>query len=155
MEPQEIYVLCPQRSQALANSFLEQFLPHRRVAAEDYPFPEFCDHPQTTFATAEEVIDLLESEVQESYSLYWYNLGENEPETAMLFFTKDAGMIVGIVIHSEESGWLTRLATHVGGRFGYVTFEEPPPNKIDIFVEYCKITTSTKLLDGQLIPGTG
>ncbi len=153
MEPKEIYILCHARSKLLANSFLEYFLPNRRAAATDYPVPELSGCPRLILTSAEELLEWLESEVNQTYSLYWNNLHENDPQMAMLFFTQDGGMIAGLVIHSDETLWLKQVATHVGGRFGYVSFEEPPPDKMDIFVEYCKTTITTKLLEGQLVPG--
>ena len=96
MDATEIYVLCNSRSANLASRFLNECLRDRRQIADEYPFPEFVDDPVKTFQTPEDLMQRLEQDEHESYSIYWDAKRADGPRQAMLFYTEDGAMIAGI-----------------------------------------------------------
>lgn len=138
MELLEIYVLCRDRSKKQALDFLDEFLPKRRALAENFPFPEYVDDPEVVFQAPETLISLLEERRDESYALYWQNQADGPVHQAMIFFTEDGGMMVGVVVDESDSKfWLQRLGKAVSGTYGYVNFESPPPGNTEEFKAVC------------------
>jgi hypothetical protein len=151
MDATEIYVLCSSRSKAVADTFLDRFGRSRTQIAEDYPYPEFADEPEITYETPSELIGRLEKDRDSSYSLYWDCRSEDEPDQVMLFFTSEGRMIVGIggpkgSIESE----LEKIATLVGGEYGYVTSGSCPPDSSDEFIEIATSSTLPCLIEGRM-----
>ena len=154
MDLVEIYVLCKGRSQVLVLTFLEHFLPNREEVAEDYPYPEYADIPKHVYDDHKEIIGALEKDINKSYSLYWNDTSDGDIRSAMIFFTEDAGMIAGITVAAgEEGAWLKKLSDCLGGRYGYVGFDAPPPETKAEFIDFCKSTDQTRLIDGKLLSG--
>lgn len=151
----EVYVLCEVRSKGIGTAFLDTFLPRRNSVAEEFPFPEFRDPPQKVYHSAEEVMDRLEREPNRGYSLYW-NSDENRPaRQAMLFFTCDGAMIAGLVVPGDEGcDALVKIAKSVGGHYGFLTTENPPPVTSVGFMELCHKSTLCALVDGRLRKGS-
>lgn len=145
----DAFVLCEARSAPLARRFLDSFLPRRRSVAVDFPFPELTDPPKMTFNDSEDVIRELESDQHESYALYWDSEGNGPISHAMLFFTRDCGMIAGIVTSEPDYAVTLRsVADVVGGQFGLVTFGNPPPDTCGEFIDLCRKATLPTLREG-------
>ena len=151
----EVYVLCEVRSKDMGTAFLDTFLPHRNSVAAEFPFPEFRDPPQKVYHSAEEIMDRLELEPNQGYSLYW-NLDERRPpRQAMLFFTCDGAMIAGLVVPGDEGcNALVEIAKCVRGHYGFLTTENPPPATSVEFMELCRNSTLSALVDGRLREGS-
>ncbi len=150
MLPFESYVACVRRDLEIAERFLDHFLPSRVEVALDYPFPFLVDEPVVTFSDTGSLIERLLRDGEEDYSIYWDRVGAGEPRLAMLFFTKDRGMIAGLVAHSVDSMELLReLAGIVKGRFGLVTDEQIPPDTLEEFIQRCRVWTGPRLIDGR------
>jgi hypothetical protein len=150
MDPFEIYVLCGERSAAVAGRFLAEFAPKRISVATDFPFPEFVDEPRIVFAEPNELIRQLEIETSESYSIYW-NVERGVADQVMLFFTDDGGMIVGLggpQIPAKIA--FPAIQKIVNGKYGYVTNGCSPPSSIDEFVSLCERSTLVNLFDGDV-----
>jgi hypothetical protein len=146
----EVYVLSPERSALAAIRFLDAVMPRRRPATDDFPFPQFDDDPDVVLTHPEQVIDRLESFPRESYSMYWYNALPDDPVGCMLYYTEDQGLIVGVVVsESNAVAWLNRLALLVGGKYGYLTSEECPPDSTIEFIERCRVATVERIYEGS------
>lgn len=150
MELVEIYVLCRDRSKSLIFEFLNRFLPNRKELSEDYPYPEYADDPIYVFDNSEKIIEKLEQDKYESYSLYWGNTDGGEVNSAMIFFTKDGGMIAGITVaDGEEVSWFEKLSRLLGGEYGYVSFDQPPPERTSEFINFCIRTDQKRMISGK------
>lgn len=147
-DPFEVYVLCAERSVALADRLLAELAPSRSPTATEFPYPRLVDHPRMIFADAQELIQKLETETNESYSIYW-DVESGVVDQIMLFFTSDGGMIVGLGgprISPEMA--LSALQKIVHGQYGYVTSCSCPPDSINQFVSICERATLVNLFEG-------
>jgi hypothetical protein len=120
-----VYVLSPDRSTKSAERFLATFTPHREQSADDYVFPQYADQPQHVVKSAREAIEYCEAHPEETQSMYFRNLGTG-PAHAMLFFTSDGGLILGLSVVEGEDEWFARLKEHAGSTIGYMAIEEAP-----------------------------
>ena len=151
MELLEVYVVSGTRSKATYVAFLDTFLPHRRALAEEFPFPEFTDPPQNVYLDPEELMERLELEPNQSYSLYWQCDESSQGLQAMLIFTCDQAMIAGLVVPTGTEGRiLLEIANVVKGQFGLVTTENFPPETSAEFIDLCRTSTLIALVDGRL-----
>ncbi len=154
MQMLEIYVLCKERSKGVVIDFLENFLPNRKGITDDYPFPEYSSEPKHVYGQYEELIDVLEKFKDEAYSLYWDSTENGEIKSAMIFFNEDGSLIAGLVVHEHCAEiLLTKLSNIVGGEYGFVNFDSPPPATSEEFIEFCRISDQIKLLEGEIIQG--
>lgn len=150
MDKIEIYVLCKERSKKLVLNFLDEFLPDRKEVNSEYPYPQYVGNAEN-FNDVDKLLNILEENKNESYSLYWENKTESELQNAMVFYTKDMGMIVGLVIEENEcENIFKKLANFVDGDYGYITFESPPPENKSEFINICHNSDQMKLIDGKL-----
>lgn len=155
MHANDVYVLCGNRSPEMATSFLDAFLPSRLPAADEYPFPQFADAPTDTLSNPEEIILKLAHLENERYGLHWHNTRREEPLGASLFYTADGGLVAGLFLYEDNVlEWLAKMARVVGGRFGYMTLEAPPPETQTAFVELCRASQFPRLFDGRCIAAT-
>ncbi len=122
----DLYVLSPARSAAMAERFLDTFAPRREQSAAEYEFPEYSDKPLVIVKSAREAIRYCEDHLGEAHRISFRNLGEG-PAHAMLFFTPDGGLILGLSVVEYEDEWFGRLTEVAGSTVGYIAFETPPP----------------------------
>lgn len=120
----DVYVLARERSASAAEHFLNTFVPDRVQSAVDYVFPQ-SGEPSLAIGSAEAAIQYCEAHPLEAQSFYFRNVGI-EPDHAMLFFTPDGGLILGLSVVGHEDEWFARLKEHAGSKVGYITFESPP-----------------------------
>ncbi|MFS1523877.1 hypothetical protein ACL7TT_07155 [Microbulbifer sp. 2304DJ12-6] len=154
MEIIEIYILCKNRSKKLVFEFLDKFLPNREASAEEYPYPEYVDQPEHVYSDVAELMAVLDSNEDESYSLYWDSTDNAKVKNAMVFYTVDGGLIVGIAVEDDHrEAWLNKLSNLVGGEFGYVSFEMPPPETVQEFIEYSEKSDQVRLISGNIVKG--
>ncbi|WHI53283.1 hypothetical protein P3339_11180 [Microbulbifer sp. MLAF003] len=150
MELIEIYVLCKERTKKLVLRFLDELLPSREEVAEDYPYPEYSDEPECVYDTSDELLQVLEKDESASYSVYWDGTGNSVVKSAMSFFTEDGCMIAGITVPADGSeSWLNKLSELVGGEYGYVGFDSPPPDTREEFIQMCKGSDQIRLVAGE------
>jgi hypothetical protein len=101
--------------------------------------PRWVDDPIAVYHNAEELIDILLCWPEEPHGIYWRNTGDEPVRTAMLFFTTERQMIVGLTVDGDRSTaleYLTRLAKTVDGHVVYITGEEPPPDTAAELIEF-------------------
>ena len=149
----ELYVLSRSRSLKYALKFLDRFLPERSPVAEEYFFPEFSDEPIDIYQEDVEVITKLECEKKEGYSIYWDSKSDREISQAMLFFTTDGAMIVGLAVTDtgvDVEKLLIDMAQEVNGQYGYVTDEDCPPETEEEFMDICTKSTFMTLIAGAI-----
>ena len=152
MERIEIYVLSSERTSKLVCRFLELSAPERTEAAEDYPWPQYADDPKHVYDSSNELLRALERDSHEPYSVYWHVDGDGAVQTAMVFFTTDGCVIVGIaVLANAVAPWFEKMAKAVGGEYGYVDCEAPPPDTRDDFIRLCNASDQTRLIAGEVI----
>ena len=148
----DVFVLCKNRTRAMAEEFLDHFLPSRISPTDEYPFPRRVDKPVAVFRRPEDVLERLEVETEEDYALHWHREGQGQPTTASLYFTADSTMIAGLATNiRNRSDVLNELAGIVGGTYGYVIAEGPPPTTSGEFIECCENSRRERLVDGRLL----
>lgn len=142
---QEIYALSLTRSAALAESFLDKFLPIRAVFANEFPVPEFSDTPTQTFRLVDELLVFLEANQAEPYSIYWNSRNDGTIRQAMLFYTSDKHLIVGLAVMPNMSKELfSLLLEFTGSKFGIFGSEQPPPETAREFEELAREASHRK-----------
>ncbi len=130
----DVYVLSPGRSAAVAERFLDMFVPQREQSAAEYEFPQYADKPVVTVKSASEAIQHCEDHVSEAHSFYFRNLGPG-PAHAMVFFTSDCALILGLSVIDHEEEWFVRLKEYAGSEVGYISFETAPAATAGAFRE--------------------
>ena len=151
----ELYILCGDRSLEIACKFLDKFTPDRKALAKDYYFPQYSDEPTYILKNDIDIIKMLTSFTNEPYSLYW--AGHNGCiDESMLFFTKDGGMIAGVVIDYSMAtkDFFIEFFNCVLGKFGYIDFECDPPDFTHEFIKKCEDSTLIKLINGEVFLAT-
>jgi len=137
---QELYALSNERTATLASRFLNTFGAELLPFAEDFPVPEFSVNPAHVFRRVEDLISFLELNRSEPYGLYW-NVGASEGEIAqaMLFYTTDGGLILGLAVTPESAPLhLRRLMTFAGTDDAMYGDEQRPPETSGEFVAKCR-----------------
>jgi hypothetical protein len=132
---QEIYALASTRTLSFAVSFLNEFLPDRVAFANEYPIPELSDAPTQVLSSDYDVLDFLEKHPTESYGLYWNACTPESPvRQAMLFYTVDANLILGLAVTANRQSQLwSKLLDFSGTNVGLVGWEQRPPDTVDEF----------------------
>lgn len=126
----DVYVLMTARTAESVERFLDRFVPHREPSTEEYRVPQFADEPTTVFFESMELVAYCVAQHDVAHGIYWRNLDDCDPFHAMVFFTSDGGMVLGLSVVANPDRWLGDLLSMIGGEIGYWTFEEPPPDSI-------------------------
>jgi len=152
---QEIYALSGARNSSVANVFLAKFLPKRSGFASDYPVPECADSPTIVFPTTDTLMTYLDTNVQETYSIYWNNLDEvSQIRQAMLFYTSDGCLILGLAVaESQSKRLLDGLIGFAGTQHGMFGHEERPPETAREFIQACQKSNARESRKQSKTPG--
>jgi hypothetical protein len=138
MIPFDLYIWAGARDKPTVLSFLATYAKDMKETATNYPFPQFSDEHNHVYYDLSSLIDVLLNNYNASYSLYFRSCRANDPiQSAMLFFTSDGGLIVGITMWCEPDNLkfhLQQLASCVTGECGYATIESPPPLTKNLFL---------------------
>jgi hypothetical protein len=133
----DIYVLAKSRTGVAVSEFLDYFAPTREETADEYRIPQYSDSPHTIFRSSSEIISYCCSHISEPYSVYWKNAGNSGPTFAMVFFTSDGFLILGLSVdEGMDKRYFFELQKQTKSNIGYVTFECPPPGTA---VEFCRL----------------
>lgn len=104
--------------------------------------PQYGKTTAHVFHHSDAIIDYLTVNSNEPYSLYFKNRNESEIHFAMLFFTSDGNLIIGISTpagnSTQEQNVLKQLLEFAESDAGYITYEEPPPYSADTFREFAR-----------------
>lgn len=148
----EIYMLCKSRSKEFAVAFLENFAPNREPCSDEYPYPEYEEPAKHVYDDVEELLGELENSKGESYSLYWNGIDMPKVKNAMLFYTEDGQMVAGLAVEQNSVEKLfSELALFSDAKYGYVSFDSPPPETKDEFVQYCRNSDQVRMVDGEML----
>jgi hypothetical protein len=150
--PYDVYALASGRTRDTVERFTHEWLRGFRPAADDYELPRYATDPIAVYDSAEELIDVLLERPAEPHGIYWENTGEGSVATAMLFFTTDGQIIVGLTVSGDQNTalqYLDRLAKTVDARLGYITGEEPPPDTAAEFADLAR-RARPALVDGAI-----
>jgi len=124
----DVYALAPARTAETVERFLARFAPACEPAADEYEVPRYPDAPAVVFRTPGELVAHCVAHPAEPHGLYWRCLGGGDPAHAMVFFTADGGLLLGLSVVSDADRWLAELLAATGSAVGWVGFEEPPPD---------------------------
>ena len=153
METYEVYFLCPVRTKELGLEFLDCFLPVREDCADDYPYPEYTDSAKLVYDSIDELLGVLETDTSAEYSLYWRGGPGSNYAQAMLFFTNDGNLVVGLAVYGEpRERVFTEIAEFTKGAYGYVDFENVPALSKSGFMSRCNRSNGPKAMDGRFVP---
>jgi hypothetical protein len=152
----DVYALCAERSLRLARELLDGWAPKREWSAAEIAIPIGGDR---MFHSDEDALAWLIEHPTAEQTLYWRSRRDDHIEHVMLGFTCDGHMIAGISASFQElrdhaqlrrelAQLLVRLAHAVGGRYGYVAYEEPPVEDGGFIAECSR--RDVALIDGQL-----
>ena len=123
----DVYALAPTHDRATLDRFLARFAPHRAESADEYELPQFNENPIAVYLTADELLPHLFARAAEEYAVYWRKTDGPGPDHAMVFFTPDGGLILGVSCSPADADrWLEELFAFVGNRVGYINHEQPP-----------------------------
>lgn len=126
---QEIYVLSESRAADFSVRFLNEFLPDRIPASDDYYVPELSDTPSRVFYSDVDILEFLETNAAEPYGLYWNSAFEDQQvHQAMLFYTRDNHLILGLAVTPQSaSDYFRRMMDFAQAKVGYFGAEQRPP----------------------------
>lgn len=156
----DLYVLANSRTLEIVENFRGKWLNDFDEATTEYSFPQYSLKPVASYSCAQNLIEKLIDNPMEPSSIYWNNPNFNKNKienihSAMLFFTRDNALVVGIAIDIESAGeivnYLDALSKTVNGQYGYIVFEYPPPDTSTEFIEIARNATPPKLVNGKLI----
>lgn len=133
----EMYVLCDSRTEETIYAFLNNCALNRRPLTDEYPIPENSDNPTDIIYSEQEIFKKLVKDNHEAYAFYWNC--DFPIKTAMLFFTEDGNLIVGLAVcEPYVQSYYQQILLSVKGSYGYVQNaqeESPPPNCKSDFIK--------------------
>ena len=128
-ELNDCYVLALERSASLAARFLARFLPRRERAFAPEDPSEVLGLPQGV--SIDQVLEHLEAEQAQGYSMYFHNRDDSDPLHAAVIFNEDGSLF--LMLSVDASGgeatagrYLQELQEFADARFAYWGWEEPP-----------------------------
>ena len=137
----DCYVLAPLRSAEIAIRFLSHFMPERRPSFDPADPHEVLGVPRDS--TDEEVFRFLESNVTRAYSMHWSNRRSGSPYNAIVSFTVDGCLILGLSPSYDDEEVLARqtlreLKQFAASSLAYAGVEEAPAMSRADFVSRVK-----------------
>ncbi len=126
----DIYVISERRDSNSVEEFLNEFLPCRDEAANEYEFPQYSGNAEIIFSSVEDALNKCIDEPDLDYRIYWRALSEKKPEHAMVFFLADGYVIYGLSTDDAYpeyvSELLSKLQSFLGSTLGYIGHEASP-----------------------------
>jgi hypothetical protein len=135
----DIYALVKERSRKPVEDFLSKWGEGLIESAVEYEYPRYASEPEIVYKDVNILIDRLLIEVDQPYAIYWTNPSDDRTHirAAMLFFTSDGGLIVGLssTQDSNPKKLLKALIDTVDGSIGKILVEQPPPDTTAEFIQ--------------------
>lgn len=126
----DIYVISNKRDRDSVEEFLDEFLPYREEAADEYEFPQYSDKAEIIFSSVTDVLNKCIDEPNVDYRIYWRALSQNNPEHAMVIFLVDGYVIYGLSTDDAypeyASELLSKLQSFLDSTMGYIGHEASP-----------------------------
>jgi hypothetical protein len=140
----DCYVLCENRDEKFINEFLNYFIPEREESSDEYEYPQYDTNSEFGFESVEKLITYLIINNKSEYSIYWRNKKKDKLRGAMLFFTHDGKLIIGLYCDTLkndskiEDDYLAQLKGFSKSKFGYITYEQVPEMDTGKFLKMVK-----------------
>lgn len=130
----DIYVLTERRSADFVGAFLDRFLPDREEAADDYVV-DGGDGLSHVFGDINDAIAFCCAHPKVYHAFYWRNMTEGAVLSAMVFFTTDDALILGLSVADPRLRRILSdaLKHFVGAAHCLTTWELPPPTSAAAF----------------------
>lgn len=136
----DIYSLHRRRDRQLIESFLEQFMPAREEAADEYWIPQNAASPSLVLRSASELLDYCCERPDEVHGVYWRSVGDRRPEHGMVFFHSDGSMVLGVSTDAVNQDFVDQLCGELGSlgepMASFITHEDLPPSSAAEFVGF-------------------
>lgn len=144
----DIYVELPARTTAELERFLNQFLPERKLAQDDFEVVSRDGNAAQIFADEKAVLACLEDQIEAQCAIYWINPNQEETITsAHAFYTLDGGLIGGLSVNlGSEKLWYMKIVPLYPGQPCLMLLETPPPPTLAEFRQAC---TASRQADMQ------
>ncbi|MBZ4396817.1 hypothetical protein [Myxococcus sp. AS-1-15] len=127
------------RSAGAVRSFLERFLPGRSILQDEFWVPENSDPPTVVLQSEDEILQYLEAHHGEPYGLYWGAADRRSPRQAMVFYTRDGKVILGVAELTERvSAVMQELSRFADSSHVLVGSEQRPPDTASEFIARCR-----------------
>ena len=127
----DCYTLIERRDTQAALDFLDAFLPHRSSLYEEHHLPHDAEGAEVVLNTDEEAMDYLAERPDRRYTIYTVNEAAAEPNYAMVGYTRDGKMVLGLSCEEEHPAlaaeYLSRLKAFAGTDHGFCGAEVAPP----------------------------
>jgi hypothetical protein len=126
----DCYVLCENRDEKFIIEFLNFFIPEREESSDEYEYPQYDTNSKLYFENVDKLIKHLIINNTSEYSIYWRNKKKDKLRGAMLFFTEDGKLIIGLYCDTLkndskiEDDYLIQLKEFSKSKFGYIAYEE-------------------------------
>ena len=137
----DCYVLSDNRTEKFIFEFLNHFIPERNESASEYEFPQYEDETEFIFQNDNQIIKFLSSKPNVEYSIYWNNKRNEDLKGAMIFFTSDKKIILGLFCNTLknntkiEDEYFQKLKFFTESKYGYITYEQVPEMDTGKFLE--------------------
>lgn len=147
----DVYVLAPERTQAMVERFLDHFLPDREPSGNEYwvrlgdvyPVVEF-DHPL-------DMARYCEAHPETEARAYWHATSPGDVHSAHVFFLP-GGLVLGLSVWTYEpslfrvvgDGWLEQVRSFARAEHGYWTHECPPEDTVAEFIAVSRYAKSER-----------
>lgn len=126
----DIYVLARNRTVQSAQEFLDEFLPERENAADEYELPQYAGQPEEVFTVPLPVLKRCEENPSLEYRFYWRATNSRKPEHAIIIFLKDGKAVYGVSTDASEEQFVSvtfgKMKKYLETELGFVGYEHCP-----------------------------
>ena len=135
----DVYVLVKIRSVDIILAFLNKFLPGYKETADEYEIPQYSNNPKIIFTKDSELMKYCAENINEVHTIYWGNKENMDPQNAMVFYTNDAHIILGLAIEDDDYALelLDKMKMFLKSDIGCIMVETPPPQNSMEFRNVC------------------
>lgn len=132
-----IYIELPLRTTAELESFLDNFLPNRKLGMKEIAVLRGQKLPAQIFTSLNEVLPQLCDDFDLECYVSWRN---NDPQApvhdAAVFFTPDGGLIGAVYVdEGQEKTWITKVISLYPDMTRLTLLESSPPRTLMQFRE--------------------
>lgn len=129
----DIYIIKNTRSKETVKLFNKTFLVEYNNLADEYKIPQYSDNSEIIHKNVEDLMDFLETNKKEKYSIYWKS--EVNELYSQVTYTSDSHIVFGISTKSKNDckKIFSKMSDFLKSDFGYITVENPPADNLDLF----------------------
>ena len=139
----DIYVIKKTRSRNEGIRFLNEFIPSREYSGNTFEL-DLSNQPRENQLDITALMDSLEVDQEKVQSLYWRCLDrQSDVSHGMIFYIENGYMIFGLSRYAngvdendiKDQKCLRRMKRFIGSEIGYITFECPPEDVYENFIQ--------------------